>query len=88
MPGDWSPCLFLDRECAPSSGKGDPNDSASSDDDAYPTTFSSKETASPMELPVDPQQQLADGPSPEDSAAVRNTRSGRIVKPKQCFGWT
>lgn len=88
VPGDWTPPLFHDGECPPSSGEVDPDDSASSDDGASPATYSSEETASPTEVPPDPQQQLADGPSPEDSTAIRTTHSGQVVKPMHRFGWT
>ena len=73
--------------CPPSSGAGEPDDNASSDDDASATVNTPEEFTLPMAQNPDVLQQNMGGSS-NDNTTILTTHSGWVVKPAQCFGWT
>ena len=82
MPQDWTPPLFHEGGCPAPPGGEDPDDSTSAN------TSTPEEFASQMKQCPDVLEQTAEGLSSDDNATIITTRSGRVVKPVERFGWT
>ena len=85
VPEDWTPPLFQEGGCPAPPGGENQDDSASTDASANSTL---EEFASPTEQHPDVRDQTVEGLSSDGNTTAVTTRSGRVVKPVERFGWT